>query len=72
MLVTMSCIVFLNFIISEVTSSYNKVKDKLKDLENKERLSLIKESEDMLNIQKIRNNPKIFPKYLITRKIDSM
>lgn len=50
MLVTMSCIVFLNFIISEVTSSYNKVKDKLKDLENKERLSLIKESEDMLNI----------------------
>jgi len=56
MVVTMTCIIFLNFIIAEVSSSYSKVKDKLKYLERKERLSLIKESEDMLNLQQIMRN----------------
>ena len=45
----MTCVVFLNFIIAEVSSSYASVKNNVKGLIMKERAALIKESEDMMS-----------------------
>jgi hypothetical protein len=47
-LVIITCIVFLNFIIAEVSSSYESVKCKVKGLIEQDRAQLITESEDML------------------------
>ena len=47
-MVVMTCIVFLNFIIAEVSASYETVKSKLKGLFMQERCSLIQEAEDMM------------------------
>ena len=46
--VTVTCIVFLNFIIAEVSASYQIVKDSIDVLCMKEKATLIKEAEDML------------------------
>lgn len=70
-IVLMTNIVFLNFIIAEVSASYNKVRDKLEGLEGQERMNLIKESEVMLDVRVIKQNKKMFPKYLISREIDN-
>ena len=65
-IVMMTCIIFLNFIIAEVSSSYEEVKTHIKGLILKERASLIKESEDMM-LKGTNLNKEHFPKYLITR-----
>ena len=62
----MTCVVFLNFIIAEVGSSYNAVKNEIEGMILKERALLIKESEDMMN-SALKLNRKLFPKYLIIR-----
>ena len=46
--VTVTCIVFLNFIIAEVSASYQIVKDSIDVLCMKEKATLVKEAEDML------------------------
>lgn len=46
--VLMNCIVFLNFIIAEVSQSYSDVQDSVKELILKEKAILISEGEDML------------------------
>jgi hypothetical protein len=65
-IVMMTCIIFLNFIIAEVSSSYEEVKSRIQGLILKERASLIKESEDMM-MKSSLENLEYFPKYLITR-----
>jgi hypothetical protein len=67
-MVLITCIIFLNFIIAEVSASYEKVKTRLHGLFLKERASLIQESEDM--IQQNKTDPNKFPKYLITRETE--
>lgn len=67
--VFVTCIVFLNFIIAEVSSSYEKVKERLGSLFLSERAKLIEEAQDML-FTSMRNNVNLFPKYLITREIE--
>lgn len=42
----MGCLIFLNFIIAEVSASYANVKDKLDSLIYKERASMVREVED--------------------------
>ena len=46
--VTVTCIIFLNFIIAEVSASYQIVKDNIEVLCMKDKAKLIKEAEDML------------------------
>lgn len=65
----LTCIVFLNFIIAEVSASYNKVTEKLHGLFLQERAQLIKESEDMIPSSWQKDIHK-FPKYLITREVE--
>ena len=68
LVVIITCIIFLNFIIAEASASYQKVKDNLQGLVNKERGSMIAEAESMY-IKELKN-PIRFPKYLVIRRID--
>lgn len=55
MVVTMTCIIFLNFIIAEASASYEKVKENLVSMINKEKSSLIGEAEEMIPRRLKRN-----------------
>jgi len=66
---TITCIIFLNFIIAEASASYENVKSRLDAMIFKEKASLIAEAEDMYTI-KFKNDQK-FPKYIIIRKIET-
>ena len=68
MVVVMTCIIFLNFIIAEASASYDKVKQNLSAMINKEKANLIAEAENMiLDRWKSPNN---LPKYIIIRSIE--
>jgi hypothetical protein len=43
-----SSLIFLNFIIAEVSATYERVKDQIEALIYKERASLIAEAEDII------------------------
>lgn len=68
--VLMTCIVFLNFIIAEVSASYDSVNKRVRGLIDKERAQLIREAEDML-LTSWKQNKDMFPKYLIRREVES-
>lgn len=68
-IVIMTCVIFLNFIIAEVSSSYENVKSNIDGLILKERAALIKESEEMMQ-KSSKTNQKLFPKFLITREVE--
>merc|ERR1711935_1305341 len=67
-MVTFSLLIFLNFIIAEVSSSYGKVKGDIDALVQQERARLILEAEDVLTDEIKRNNKTKFPKYFIVRE----
>ena len=67
--VIMTCIIFLNFIIAEASSSYQSVKEMLTAMINKERASLIVEAEDIMFER--NKNDKTMPKYIIIRQIEN-
>jgi predicted Holliday junction resolvase-like endonuclease len=69
MVCVITCIVFLNFIIAEVSTSYAKVKERLDSLFLSERAKLIQEAQDML-FKSMKKNENWFPKYLITRELE--
>lgn len=71
-IVLVTCIVFLNFIIAEVSASYQQVKDHIDVLVEQEKATLISESEDMLKAryggEKLQEWTHFFPRYIITRE----
>lgn len=68
--VIFSALIFLNFIIAEVSNSYSVVRQSIDALIYKERAGLINEAEDILTT-KFKNNKYKFPKYIVAREIDS-
>ena len=68
-IVVVTAIIFLNFIIAEVSTSYAIVNDQINGLIEKERSILIEEAEDMM-LTKWKKNKTFFPKYLIMREIE--
>ena len=69
-MVIFSSLIFLNFIIAEVSNSYSKVKEKIDELIYKERAGLINEAEDIkMKATKI-NNKKQFPRYVVVRQTE--
>lgn len=62
------CLIFLNFIIAEVSNSYQKVQDKIDRLVYRERAVMVKEVEDFLSEESKASNKKQFPKYLVVRE----
>ena len=68
LMVFFSCLIFLNFIIAEVSNSYVVVKEDIDALVQKERAQLILEAEDVLTDSiKLYNKTK-FPKYVVVRE----
>jgi len=70
LVVIFSALIFLNFIIAEVSNSYDFVRQSIDALIYKERAGLINEAEDILTA-KFRADPNKFPKYIVAREIDS-
>jgi hypothetical protein len=64
----MGCLIFLNFIIAEVSDSYAKVKEDMESLVYKERAAMVVEIEDFFS-EKVKNTNKvIFPKFICVRE----
>ena len=68
LMVTITCIIFLNFIIAEASNSYANVMETLNAQILKERASLIKEAEEMLP-RRVKN-ATMFPQYIVVRYMD--
>ena len=68
--VTISSLVFLNFIIAEVSNSYAVVTESVQALIYKERAGLIDEAEDLLSESKKASDTKKFPRYIINRELE--
>ena len=68
LVVTITCIIFLNFIIAEASASYQKVKDDLEQLIYKSKANLIKEAE-MIMPDSFKNE-NLFPRFVIIRSVD--
>lgn len=69
-MVIFSSLIFLNFIIAEVSNSYSKVKEKIDELIYKERAGLINEAEDIKMKATKLNNKKLFPRYVVVRQTE--
>ena len=70
MMVLFSALIFLNFIIAEVSNSYQKVKENIDALIYKERASLVMEAEDIMSASTKRQNKRKFPTYVIVREME--
>lgn len=67
-MVIFSALIFLNFIIAEVSNSYSKINDNINKLVYKERAKLINEAEDVMSKNVRKTNKVRFPKFIITRE----
>ena len=67
LMVIFSSLIFLNFIIAEVSNSYANVKVNIDSLIYKERAGLINEAEDIMSSSTKKTNKKKFPKYIVVR-----
>jgi len=65
--VIFSSLIFLNFIIAEVSASYEKVKEEIDALIYKERALLIAEAEDIIPKSVRQKNKEFFPEYIVIR-----
>lgn len=69
-MVIFSALIFLNFIIAEVSASYDTVKSNIDALIYKERAILINEAEDIMSNNTRKNNKLKFPKYIVIRDME--
>jgi len=69
-MVVFALLIMLNFIIAEVSNSYEVVKGNLDALIYKERAGLISEAETIMPASVRENNKKFFPKYIVAREAD--
>lgn len=65
-----SMLIFLNFIIAEVSNSYESVRVCIDAMLYRERASLIAEAESLVTEKTRRQRPNYFPKYLIAREVE--
>ena len=65
-MVTLTCVIFLNFIIAEVSQSYMDVQLSVNEFIHRERARLIHEAEVMLP-NSAKDNKEYFPRFLIMR-----
>jgi hypothetical protein len=69
MIETLTCIIFLNFVVAEASASYEKVSEELESYITKQKAKLIAESEHMFPVS--MKNEENLPKYIIIRQVDS-
>jgi hypothetical protein len=65
MILTLTCIIFLNFVIAQASASYEKVSEELESFISKQKAKLIAESEHMFPVS--MKNEENLPKYIIIR-----
>lgn len=68
-MVNFSLLIFLNFIIAEVSNSYSKVRERIDAQIYKERAKLISEAEDVIG-ESAKQDLIKFPKYIIARELE--
>jgi hypothetical protein len=66
-IILVNCIIFLNFIVAQAGSTYNKVSSELEGFIWQQRASMVGEAEQLLPQYKMRSDN--FPKYIVSRKI---
>lgn len=69
LMVVFSSLVFLNFIIAEVSNSYHHVKQEINSLIYRERATLTQEAEDIMS-ENQKKDRKYFPKFFVIREED--
>jgi len=69
LMVVFTALVFLNFIIAEVSNSYLKVKSMINNLIYRERATLTQEAEDLMSDEQ-RMNRILFPKFFVIREVE--
>ena len=69
-MVLFSALIFLNFIIAEVSNSYQKVKETIQSQIYKERATLVSEVEDLVGKRTKLNNKIQFPEFIVVRVIE--
>jgi len=69
LMVVFSSLVFLNFIIAEVSNSYHKVLKEIDSLIYRERATLTQEAEDIMSEDQ-RNDRRYFPKFFVIREVE--
>ena len=71
-IVIVNCIIFLNFIIAEVSASYQIIKENVTMIMLQEKCILVAESEDMIRVRfgrhKLDKWSHLFPDYIISRE----
>jgi len=68
LMVCLSSLIFLNFIIAEVSNSYGKVRVRVDEEVQKERASLITDVEAVLSPAYKKSHPKLYPRYVVIRE----
>ena len=68
-MVNFSLLIFLNFIIAEVSNSYSKVRERIDAQIYKERAKLISEAEDVIG-ESAKQDLIKFPRYIIARELE--
>lgn len=69
-MVLFSALIFLNFIIAEVSNSYQKVKETIQSQIFKERATLVSEVEEMVGKEAKANNKIQFPEFIVVRQVE--
>lgn len=69
LMVVFSALVFLNFIIAEVSNSYQTVKKDINALIYKERATLTQEAEDIMT-EGQRQDRTLFPRFFVIREVE--
>ena len=69
-MVLFSALIFLNFIIAEVSNSYQNVKEKIDSLIYKERAALIQEVEEMVTPEEKADDKNKFPEFIVGRDVE--
>jgi len=69
-MIFMSMLIFLNFIIAEVSNSYQKVRVRINELVQRERAGLVDGIETLRTESYKKSHPEQFPKYIIVREVE--
>lgn len=67
----LGCLIFSNFIIAEVLSTYENVKKDIGSLIYKERAMMVKEVEEFYSEEVMANRQETFPLYVVVRELES-
>jgi hypothetical protein len=70
LMVLFSSLIFLNFIIAEVSNSYANVRENIDALIYKERSSLIEEVENITTESTIKSDKTSWPKFIVIRELE--